>query len=418
MTTEAKQIVRRIFIFSLFGIAVCIFTLNGVLKLLATKIPNSQISQAVTQVAQFPDYIYNLLPGGPYFLFTLLVHWGVLSVFILFILLTITALRHGSPSFFIAGTAGFLAGLFIITELTLLILLGIVIFYIFTWLLWLFGIVITFLMSWLLWPPVLIVLGVIALIFTALIFGTDIIDWLKERLSSLPAMVLAASALVGLLALIWYLGIPAWNMYILPFLTAISNFLKIWLGPLLAWIFSIIGVLLIIIIAGAALIFVLSFLGQQYLTQYISGRFCGRSTYEAFDACFGIGASIALILLVCSSNPNYYELIKVAWSETSPLWTQMDIIGIVYGVVPQSTLKFLQSVLAWSAIPIFDATTLVLVLFLMNCSLLMGLFSGVVINPLKGLLTWERMPALIKLAGGAVVILLMNAIDSEASSNQ
>ena len=411
MRPEIKQLVRRLLSFLFFGIIVTIFTLNGVLKLLATKIPNAEISQIVAQIAGYPDYLYGLLPGGSYTLFTLLIHWGVLSVFAFFILLTVTALRHSSPSFFIAGTSGFLAGLFILMELTLLVWLCILIFYILSWLFWLFGVILTFLISWLLWPPILIGLVIIAVVFGAVIFGSEIIAWLKERLHTIPRILLTVAALIGLLALIWHFGTPLWNEYMLPFLTAISEFLKTWLPPILSWILLII----VFILATAALVAVFVFLGYQYLGQYPLARFCGRSTYEVFDACFGIGTLIALILLVCSATPDYHELIKVAWSETFLIGVQVDVIGFVHGIVPQSTLDFLQSLLSKSSIPIFDATTIVIILFLMNCSLLMSLLSGMTTYPLKGLLTLERMPALIKIAGGAAIAFLLNTIDSESN---
>lgn len=413
MKPEIKQNVRRVLSFLFFGIVVTIFTLNGVLKHLATKIPNAEISQIVAQIAQIPDYFYDLLPGGSYTLFTLLIHWGILSIFAFFILLTVTALRHRSPSFFIAGTSGFLAGLFILTELTLLVWLCIFIFYILSWILWLFLVIFTFLVSWLLWPPILIGLGIIACIFAVIIFGSDILAWLKERLHTIPKILLVGATLIGLLALIWYFGVPLWNEYILPILTAIGEFLKTWLPPILSWIFLII----FSIIALAALVGMFVFLGYQYLNQYLLARFCGRSTYEVFDACFSVGTLIALILLVCSASQDYQALVKVAWSETALTWTQVDVIGFVHGIVPQSTLDFLQSLLSSSSIPIFDATTIVIVLFLMNCSFLMSLFSGMVTNPLKGLLTIERMPALIKIAGGVAIALLLNVIDSESNES-
>lgn len=411
MKPEIKQIVRRLIVFLFFGVVVTIFTLNGVLRLLAPKIPIADISRIVAQIAQYPEHAYGLLPGGSYALFTLLIRWGVLSVFAFFILLTVTSLRHRSPSFFVAGTSGFLAGLFILTILTLLVWLCIAAFYVLEWIFWLIGVIVAFLISWLLWPPILIGLGIIAVVIGVIVFGSEIIAWLKERLHTIPKLLLAGIVLIGLLALIWHFGAPLWNEYILPLLTAIGEFLKTWLPPIWSWIVFII----VLIAAAAALIAVFVFLGYQYLNQHSLARLCGRSTYEVFDACFSVGTLIALILLVCSSIPNYHALTKLGWSETALIWTQVDVIGFVHGLVPQSTLAFLQSLLSRSSIPIFDAATIVVVLFLMNCSLLMSLMSGMVINPLKGLLTVERMPVLVKIAGGAVIAYLLVAIDSESN---
>jgi hypothetical protein len=64
--------------------------------------------------------------------------------------------------------------------------------------------------------------------------------------------------------------------------------------------------------------------------------------------------------------------------------------------MPARAEALLQGLLNKSSPPIFDLALLVATLFLANCSLLMGLLSGVTVEPLRELFSLQRMPPLFK----------------------
>jgi hypothetical protein len=193
--------------------------------------------------------------------------------------------------------------------------------------------------------------------------------------------------------------------------------LREYIAPIIAWVVAALFTAILAVIAIGLLVALLWALGDLFIAQFSSSKLCGRSTYEAFDACFGTGAAISLVLLVCASNATYHDILKFSWSETSFFLPQSDPVNFAYGLMPSGAFNNLVNLFQWSSIPVFDTTNLLLFLFLMNSSLLMGLMSGIVIEPLRGLVNVDRAPAILKLFVYAVILpFSIIAVDSTASS--
>lgn len=292
---------------------------------------------------------------------------------------------------------------------------------------WLFSLlawIFTAILSFFLWPPVLF-----ALIGLGLVIATvgliaylrqlsleQILAWLKQMFSVLTARVLlAVLGLAVAVAVVWLVVIPLWVAYIAPVLAAIAAWLREYIVPVLAWIMSALGVLLIALLALVAVVGVLVLLGLQFIDKLKSARVCGRDIYGAFASGFSVGAAAGLTLLVCSANGDYRAVINAAWVNTSPVFAGTDIVGAVYALMPASEEVILQALLAKASPPIFDSALIVITLLLANCSLLMRLLSGVTVEPLRRLFALERKPVLFKLMFGVLVAVAFVAIDSQVS---
>jgi hypothetical protein len=401
-----------------FGVIVVIFSLNGVLKLIAQKNPVSSISYSLYQASQVPNYLYNQVPGGQHFLFALLIHWLLISLLVFFVLLAITSLRHGSFSFLFSGTIGFVGGLSALTLITLIFYAIYWLIVFFSWVVSTVQSVILYLLSWILWPPSLIILGTLlaAGLLYAIIKNRDAIfkairELLQFFLSSLPKILVFVGLLAVTVGIIWFVG-----SLIYPFVLAVIAFIQEYIAPLIAWVLAVIITLVLFLLAIGFILAVVWALGELLLEQFSAAQFCGRSTHEAFDSCFGVGATLSLILLVCAAKPEYHEILRFIWAETSYVLPQVDPVIFAYALMPQEAYEGLQQGLQWSSIPIFDTLNVVICLVLMNASLLMGMLSGIIIKPLGDLIAVERAPASIKLFGGLLFALLVVLTDSSASS--
>jgi hypothetical protein len=416
------QISRTLF----FGLIVCVFSLNGVLRHLAGGWPETKASSLLLSLAAIPDSLYDALPGGKYFLLELLARWVILSLAVFVFLLLLNSLRHRTINIFVSGLGGLLLGMFALTWISLLIFLaGIILFCIF-WVLALLKWIILGILSFILWPPVLFTL--ISLIVGAVVIALiaqlrnisleEILEWLKEIFGKLSIKTLyGVLGVIAAVALVWLVVIPFWREYISPILVLIAAWLNEYVAPIIAWIFAAIGVLIVVILALAAIVAVLYILGQQFSEQLASAYACGRDMHTAFATGFTVGAAAGIALLVCLANDDYRAFINASWASTSPIFTNVDIVWAVYAIMPGSVEALLQSLFAKASLPLFDSALLIVTLFLANCSLLMGLLSGVSVEPLRQLFTFERMPLLAKLIFGLFVGVAVVAADSIASQD-
>lgn len=403
----------------LFGIVVCLFSLNGLLSYLAARWSETKIGGALSSLAAVPQGIYDHLPGGPYFLLELLFRWVILSTVVFVVLLALSALRHQSATILLTGIAGLFAGLFALTWISLIIFIVIIVLAIAAWIFNLIQVILSAIFSFLTWWPVfysLVGIGTIigVALLVILISGISWQDTLNKL--KLKPLLIGGAVLIAI-GVIWLVVVPLWRAYVSPLLAAIGRWLGEYVVPVLSWILTAIVALILLILAVGLGLGALLVLGFQYCDQFAAARVCGRSTHRSFDAGFGIGAVMAVMFLVCSANSDYRAVINASWSSTVPILSEMDIVGAVSILMPHTAETLLQSLFAKAAMPIFDAGSLILVLFLANCSLLMGLLSGVSVEPMRGLFNKDRMPPLFKLVFGIFVALTVNLVDSVISQD-
>lgn len=408
----------------LCGLIACVFSLNGVLRNLAGNWPGTKTSDALLALASVPDSIYKALPSAEYFVLELLVRWVLLSLAVFVALLLFNSIRHQTLNIFVAGLGGLLLGLFALTWISLLIFLATVVIFCVLWVFgWLYWIAMGIL-SFFLWPPILytllgifFIVGVVALVAQLWnVSLVQIIAWLKEFFGMFSAKVLfVVLGLALAVAAVWLVVIPLWIEYVAPLLAAIAAWLKEYVAPIIAWIFSALVTLMMTLLIIAAIIGVLFFLGRLLFDQLASAQVCGRDIHGAFATGFASGAAAGLTLLVCSANEDYRAVVNAAWAGTSPIFTDSDIIEAVFTFIPASADALLRSLFVKASVPIFDSAVLVVTLFVANCSLLMGLLSGVTVEPLRRLFTFERMPALFKLVFGVFAAAITVVADSVAN---
>ena len=395
----------------LFGVIVCVFSLNGVLRWVANHWPGGRLSNALAAISLFPESLYKGLPGGQYLVFELLFRWALVLLATYLLLLLIASIRHGSPAILVSSVCGLLIGLFALTWISILILVVSFLFAVVMWIKDLVTYVITAIVSFFLWPPVfytlltLIVIAIVAGVIVATGFSIKRVweafkAWVRN-MSAKPLILLLV--ILASLALIWFVAIPLWQLYISPILLLIRNFLAEYVGPIITWIVSWLitlasGVIVIALVLGA-----LGVLGWQFADQFSSARKCGQKTGAAFEAGFATGAAMGLILLVCSASPIFKELVNASWSNTSPLFSSVDLSAALFYFMPASAEVRLHDVFAKASLPLFDMASLLVALFLVNSSLIAGLLSRVSIQPLRELFTWEGLPPLGKVLFGFVV---------------
>jgi hypothetical protein len=405
-----------------FGFVVCVFSLNGVIRHIADGLPWPKMREALLALAAIPDGIYQALPGGKYFLLELFARWAILSFGLFVGLLLLNSIRHQTANIFVSGVGGLLLGLFVLTWVSFfLFLLGILLLCIglvFALLNWIF----TAIISFFLWPPVLftlIGLGVVIAVVVVIAYLRQlsleqVLAWLKQLFRMLTTRVLfTLLGLAAAVAVVWFVVIPLWVAYIAPVLVAIAAWLKEYVAPVIVWIMSALGVLFIALLALTAIIGVFVLLGLQFIDQLSSARVCGRDIYGAFAAGFSVGAAAGLTLLVCSANGDYRSVVNAAWASMSPIFAGADIAGAVYALMPASEEAILHALFAKASPPIFDSALIVGTLFLANCSLLMGLLSGVSVEPLRRLFARGQTPVLFKLMFGVLVAVSIAAISSQ-----
>lgn len=413
------QVLRWVF----GGALVCVFSLNGLLRFAASQWwPDTRTGAVLTSIASIPDALYGKLPGGPFLLFELLLRWVVILLAAHLLLLLIASLRHQSLTIFTSGVSGFFIGLFSLTWLSFLLLIFVLLIFLFKLIMWLLRVVIAAIGSFLLWTPVfytivaivgiVIVVAIIALLkeisFRAV--WESFKEWLRN-LSARPLVFLFG--LLAVAALIWFVGIPLWQHYISPILLAIRDWLAEYVVPILSWI----GALLLTIIAGAlvglAVLGFLGVLGCQLADQFKASRTCGSDTHQSFGAGFGIGAAMALVLLVCAANPDFRSLVLTSWSETSPVLSSMDLSAAVYYFMPARIETGLHEALAKASLPVFDLVVLLLSLLVANSSLITGMLSRVTVRPLRELVAWRSLPPVAAALFGVLLIVA----ESYASDN-
>lgn len=417
----------NVFFYALVGVLIYTFSLNGLLRKIAGD-SESFISQVLRGLATIPDQTYDLLPGSQYFLFELLVRWLIISVAIFLVLLFLNSLRFKSAAVFISGISGLMTGIFLFTWVTVLLFIIFIIFaivsWLFEWISFLLSIVFSAILAVILWSPIfygLIGLGILFTIIWLLSNFEDIwnqiLGWLESIFNSegLINKILFSSLAIVTIIGAFYVLVKVWKTYLAPLFEIIINWLRVYVVPLLEWIIWLIGMLLLIAVVTVFVCLTLVVLGYQYCDQFYTARNCGKSTHRAFDTGFGIGVPVALILLICSANSDYRLLFNEAWNYTA-IFSASDLIGLIHILMPSEAEVFLQSLFVKASIPIFDAFSLVIALFLANCSLIMSLTSGTIQEPIRGLLKVERMPLMFLLMFGALIMIatpIINAIFSD-----
>ena len=415
MSLEPSISKRKLFGIGLCGILVCVFSLNGLLKVIANQWPGTRTNSFLLSIAGVPESLYQSLPGGPFLLFELLLRWAVLLLAAYFVLLLIASVRHQSPVIVVSGLGGLFVGLFSLTWLSLLILVLSLLRRLGAFVMELLQYVFTAILSFFLWAPIfytiLVVIGIVTITVIISVIKDvsfrDLWENLKEWLRNLSARPLFF--LLGLLAvaaLIWFVGIPIWEHYISPLLSLIRNWLAEYIAPILSWIWSLLLTLILGAILGALVLLALGVLGWQFMDQFVSARACGSDTHVAFRAGFGMGAAMGLILLVCAASPTFRSLVNTSWSETSPVFSSLELSTAVFYFVPASIETQLHDALAKASIPVFDLTCLILTLLIANSSLITSVLSRVTIKPLRGLIAPQSWPPLGMALFGLVIVIL------------
>ena len=423
MSLESSIEKRKLLLWLFCGALVCVFSLNGVLRFVASQWwPDTRTGAVLVSVASIPDFLYGKLPGGPFLLFELLLRWVVILLAAHLVLLLIASIRHHSRVIFVSGMSGFFIGLFSLTWLSFLLLILVFLIRLFSLIMWLLRVVLSAIGSFLLWAPVfymLVAVGGIVIVVAIIAAFKEISfravweslkEWLRN-LSARPLVFLLALLLVG--ALIWFVGIPLWEHYISPILLAIRNWLAEYVAPILTWIASLLLMLIAGTIVAVLILLFLAVLGCQLADQFKASRICGSDTHKTFSAGFGTGAALGLVLLVCAANPDFRSLVITSWSETSPVLSSMDLSAAVYYFMPARIENTLHAALAKASLPVFDLLVLLLTLLLANSSLITGMLSRVTIRPLRALIAWRSLPP-VALALFAVIVV---AAESYASDN-
>jgi hypothetical protein len=429
MTTApspTKPAVFKIVSALFFGLVVCVFSLNGVLRNFGGRWPATRAGGTLLSLASIPDSLYNAAPGGKYFLFELLVRWVLLSLAAFLCLLLLNSIRHRTVNIFVSGAGGLLLGLFALTWVSLLVFVAVFVYIAINWVVGLLLWVIAGILSFVFWPPVLFTLvGIGVVAGAALLIAQlrnlsleEILEWVKGLLGRLSAKpLLAVLGVIAAAAVVWFVAVPLWREYIGPILAAIAAWLSEYVAPVLVWIFSALITLVLALLGAAAIVVALFILGRQLMDQLASAHACGRDMHSAFAAGFAVGAAAGLSLLVCSTNDDFRAIVNASWAGTSSLFARSDVVGAVYAFMPASAEALLRGLFVKASLPIFDSALLVVTLFLANCSLLMGLLSGVTIVPLKQLIARDRLPPLFNLVFALLVGVAIVAINSAASED-
>jgi hypothetical protein len=387
--------VTRIFI---LGIVICVFTLNGVINFFAQRISISFVSNALRDVGNFPNKLYKTLPVHPNFWFELFIHWIILSVGVLCILLIITSLLRQSATVFILGFMGLLSGIFVVTWISLV---GYVSFKIISIILWIINGVKEFFSR-----------GLAFFLESPLIYCTVVIG-----------VLFAGFVIVGIIQIIKESNMRFSKSLFMKGIFIAASIFVVWLFsgsiiPVTVSIIEIIALIVASILSIAVTVGILLLLGSQFYDQFSSARVCGKDTYEIFNTGFGMGASIAILMLVCSANSDYGDIVNQSWSITVPFLRDVNIVNTFHTWVPQDVRVYLQSLLENSSMPIFDSICIVVISFLSSCSLVMGMVSGIDIKPIRGFFSLQNMPPLLKGVGGVFIAVGINIIDSIASKGE
>lgn len=400
----------------LLGLIVVVFTLNGVLEVTGRAIAWEPLSALLLTLSALPDRAYAAIPINQYFLLGLLFRWIALSLALHAALLLLVSLRHLSLNFLLASLSGFLLGLFSITLISWTILIVVFIFNLFGTISAFFGQLLAAILLWILRPPQMYCFLLPLLLGIGwMLLGVLRSLW-TERASVGGALLrLVGAALLLLMAVVVVLLVlaPFWYETVIPLLARIVAWWNSYVTPILLVVWHLFVVLLVAAVGAAVTLVSFWFLGSQLVDQFASSLISGKHTYALFHSSFGAGTVLAVLVLVCSANPLYAEIVSDILSRTVP-GGNGDLFGIVYGLTPTSVLSLLQESLRASSIPLFDGISLLLTLFLSSCGLWMTLVSGGIRAPLLGLFDTRHAPPLLLAGLGLVIMLFGGIIDSIA----
>jgi hypothetical protein len=406
----------------LLGMIPLVFTLNGVLGFVSRHTTDvAWVSMLLEYLSKLPNLIYTtILPLNQYFWFALLIHWIFWSLAIHLLLASLASLRHGTPRFILSSLFGFSTGLFIITWLSWLLWLAVIIYAIVAAVGEFVSMVIRTLLIFLITPPVLYLTLLLLLIVVALMVYSVIsmrsrnpIDW--RRMLKISGIAVVAVLLT--LLLVRFAFAPLWQDVIQPILAGLARWWIEWAVPTIGAIFGFLAKLVIYLVGFVIALVVMFILGRQIAEQIGSPIGTGLRTCGFFDTGFGIGASLALIMLVCFANPVYANLINQAWAMTTPIGRDMDLVRVFHSFVPERTAVLLRNVLNGSSLPLFDSLMVFIAMFLANCSVLTGIFDRIDPEPLRRIIARDRQPILLMTVGGTLLALAATMIDRDASQN-
>lgn len=402
-----------IYVFS--GVMVLIFSLNGVLKKISGVFSDTPFGDALYSLSNIPDSLYGALPVSQYFLFEILIRWLIFSIAIFISLLLLNAFYSKSVAMFVTGISGLTLGSLIFTLFSWIYGVISFIFWILSYVWYVVSVIASAIYSFLSWWPIAYtVLGLLGVVLTGVFIFAIIESW-EEILNFLLATFLPMRAVICVLLLSIYLIAIIWEGYVKPLIAFIQFIVINYLAPILNWIFGVLLLIIGFLFLVAAIFLTLLLMGYYFCEQFITSKNCGRTTHGAFDAGFGLGVAIALILLICSVNSEYQVLLTEAWNASTPFFIVNPAVSfhaLMYG----EAKVLLQSLFIKSSLPIFDAVSLVIAFFIANCSVFMGLVSGSVKQPLKDLFKKERVPALLRVMASALAVItisILGAVSSE-----
>ena len=400
----------------LFGLITLPFTLNGALSYVAHQTQQIfWISIPLQTFSNLPEAFYTKLPISQYFWFELLVRWVLISLGCYLLLASIVSMRQKNWSVIAAAFAGLILGMFIITWIT--------------WLIWLLGLGIaileffknffTVIFQWLITTPLIyffIVIFMLLLGFILFLFATILLENINDINWRRIAFVSTILAFGGVL--LWF-GMPLLLSTAMPTFLSIGEWWNTYVGPFLVQTLAFITRLLIFLLGLLIALAVVAFLGNQFIDQFRSSMSTGQSIGELFDTSFALGITLAIILLVCYANVDYYNLVNESWSRTVPLLPPIDVVSSSQSLIPPSIRAFLAEVLLGSSLPIFDVSCIIVALFLANCSLLMGLMAGLVPHTWRQIFAFERgLSPILIIIGGILVTIIIMVIDKTFSDRE
>jgi hypothetical protein len=406
--------ISKIPLYLFLGVFVCVFSLSGVIKNIGEHSGEGLVARALLTIGSVPEIVYEIVPGSQYFLFELLIRWLFLSLIIFVLMLAVSSVRLRSGGVFLSGSSGLIVGAFVLTWVSIAV-------WTISWIL--YGIyyigsaILEFLRTILLWPPVLytlIGLAVLAVVIGVIASFSDILEALLDLFKALMRnlrLIPIVGAALGLIVGIGFILKQIWEYFLKAIVDAILTWLAYYVLPIFKMIFTIFLFVILGILAILALGFVLLLFGSHYAEQFSFAKSCGRSTHGAFDAGCAFGLILALIFLVSSTDPVYQATITSGWNSVMP-FEIVNVTAPFFLLIPGTIGQSLQGLFSHAPLPIFDVMTVVSGLFLANCSLFMSVISGTTTQPIRGLVSFRRMPVACRLGMATAMVFIVAYLEA------
>jgi hypothetical protein len=382
---------------SLFTI---VFSLNSVLVYVADGTTTGWKGLLFSLSLQADRLYSNLFaPYDKYFWFSLFVRWVFFSIAIILGLILLLCFIHRSSAPLTSGISGFGLGLFLLTALSLGILLFGLIKIVILWISQILQNIIRWFMSTpLVWCLALLV--VIAVIGFIILIYQEIRDLMKDVSwkNSIYGLFLIGGFILFIWVVIQALKAPSIAEWITWFIALVTQIVLYALGIM----FLLVGMIII---------------GRQFIDQFVSAKITGSSTISMFDTGFNIGAAMALSFLVIAAVPPYEQFFHEALLN-SP-FAGFDLLSATKALVPDSVLNTVYRLLAASSLPIFDFFILFLVCLLTITSLVVSITHTIRIYRWRDIwATPQHRSALMMTVFGVLFTLALMMSDSLAAEEQ